>query len=98
MEQLFVYGTLQDPEVQRRVIGREIAGTPDVLDDYFKSEIVMSDGTFPIIVPEAGKSVGGKVLDVTPEELERMDIYETSAYRRIRVTLRSGQETWVYAE
>lgn len=98
MEQLFVYGTLQDPVVQQRVIGREIEGKPDVLDDYFKSEIVMSDGTFPIIVPEVGKSVAGKVLDVTQEEIDRMDIYETSAYRRIRVTLRSGQETWVYAE
>ncbi len=98
MELLFVYGTLQDPDVQRRVIGREIEGAPDVLDDYFKSEIVMSDGTFPIIVPEAGKSVAGKVLDVTPEELARMDIYETTAYRRIRVGLRSGRETWVYAE
>lgn len=98
MEALFVYGTLQDPVVQKRVIGREIEGTVDMLDDYFKSEIVMSDGTFPMIVPEAGKSVMGKVLDVTPEEIERMDIYETSAYRRIRVTLRSGRETWVYAE
>lgn len=97
MERLFVYGTLQDSPVQQRVIGRIIAGTPDTLEGFFKSRMAMSDGIFPIVIPRHGNSVDGLVLEVTPEELQRMDIYETSAYRRIWVTLRSGLEAWVYA-
>ena len=97
MEQLFVYGTLQDPAVQQRVIGRTTTGKPDTLDGFFKSRIALGDGIFPIVIPRHGASVEGLVLDITPEELARMDIYETSAYRRIWVTLRSGLEVWVYA-
>ncbi len=96
MELLFVYGTLQEAEVQRRIIGREVTGTPDTLDGFYKSKIAMSDGVFPLIIPKHGSSVSGRVLEVTAEELRRMDIYETSAYRRFWVTLHSGREAWVY--
>ena len=97
MELLFVYGTLQDPEVQTRIIGRTVSGTPDVLEDFFKSPIAMSDGVYPLVIPRHGAAVEGMVLEVTQEELARMDVYETSAYRRVRVPLRSGREAWVYA-
>ncbi len=97
MEYLFVYGTLQDPTVQQRVIGRLVNGKPDALEGFFKSRMAMSDGIFPLVIPRQNSTVEGIVLEVTPEELQRMDIYETSAYRRIWVTLRSGLESWVYA-
>ncbi len=98
MERLFVYGTLGNPAVQQRVMGREITGTPDTLDGWFKAQITLGDGTFPIIIPNAGTSVDGLVLELSDEELLRTDIYETSAYRRRRVALRSGVEAWVYTE
>ena len=97
MELLFVYGTLQDPAVQQRLIGRTITGTPDVLDGYFKSSMFMSDGIYPLVIPRHKQEVSGLVLEVTPEELLAMDVYETTAYRRVRVPLRSGRESWVYA-
>lgn len=97
MEHLFVYGTLQSAEVQRRVIGRAVTGTRDTLDGFMKSRVAMGDGIFPLIVPQHGASVEGLVLEVTEDDLRRMDIYETSAYRRIWVKLRSGLESWVYA-
>jgi len=97
VELLFVYGTLQQPEVQTRIIGRIVNGMPDVLEGFFKSQIAMSDGVFPLVIPRHGHEVQGMVLEVTSAELERMDLYETSAYRRIRVPLRSGLESWVYA-
>ena len=83
--------------MQSRVIGRVVSGAPDVLDEFFKSQIAMSDGVFPLVIPRHGHSVDGLVLEVTAEELARMDIYETTAYRRVRVLLRSGLESWVYA-
>ena len=36
------------------------------------------------------------MLEVSPEELARMDIYEGSVYTRVKVTLQSGTEAWVY--
>lgn len=97
-ERLFVYGSLQDPAVQKRIIGRTIEGTPDSLAGYTRKWIQFPEGEFPMIFPEAGSVVEGHVLDVTPEEIPLLDRYETTAYRRIRVTLQSGLETWVYME
>ncbi len=96
MESLFVYGTLQEPDVQQRIIGRVVTGTPDTLDGFFKSKIAMSDGVYPLVIPRHGSSVDGLLLEVTLDELARMDIYETSVYRRFWVSLRSGRECWVY--
>lgn len=97
MELLFVYGTLQDPAVQNRIVGRVVSGTPDVLDGFFKSEYAMPEGVYPVVIPRHGQAVEGLVLEVSAEELARMDTYETAAYRRVRVPLRSGRESWVYA-
>ena len=97
MELLFVYGTLQDPAVQQRLIGRTVTGTPDTLDGFFKSSMSMIEGVYPLVIPRHGHEVAGLVLEVTSEELLAIDVYETSAYRRVRVPLRSGRESWVYA-
>lgn len=97
MEYLFVYGTLQDPAVQQRIIGRVVNGAPDVLEGFFKSSMSMTEGIYPVVIPRHGHEVAGRVLEVTIEELLKMDVYETTAYRRVRVPLRSGRETWVYA-
>lgn len=96
MERLFVYGTLAAPNVQRAVMGRVIAGVPDTLAGYHKDEIRLGLRTYPIARPRAGASIAGLVLEVTPEELALCDRYETDAYQRVRVTLASGLEAWVY--
>lgn len=97
MELLFVYGTLQDPAVQERIIGRVVKGSPDTLEGFFKSQMSMPEGIYPLVIPRHGYEVYGMLLEVTDEELRRMDVYETTAYRRVRVQLRSGRESWVYA-
>lgn len=97
MELLFVYGTLQDPAVQQRLIGRTVAGTPDVLEGFFKSSMSMPEGVYPLVIPRHGHEVAGLVLELSEDELLKMDVYETNAYRRVRVPLKSGRETWVYA-
>lgn len=96
-ESLFVYGTLMEPRVQQRVFGRVAPGQPDKLTDYRKHHIRLSyDISYPIIRPEAGSSVEGLVIQITPEELKLIDRYEGSAYQRKRVTLVSGRQAWVY--
>jgi gamma-glutamylcyclotransferase (GGCT)/AIG2-like uncharacterized protein YtfP len=98
MEYLFVYGTLQVPKVQESVFGRSVTGTPDILDGFARSTISFGEMTYFIVVEQASEQVEGMVLEITPEELVRADRYETSAYRRFRVTLRSGTEAWVYGK
>ncbi|GAB4519978.1 MAG: hypothetical protein OHK0046_29640 [Anaerolineae bacterium] len=96
MEKLFVYGTLRIPEVQQRVFGRETSGTPDRLPGY---RVVFKDfatGSYPMAIPDEAYAVEGEVLEVNDTELRLIDIYETSAYARIRVMLDSGTEAWVY--
>ncbi len=95
---LFIYGTLQDPEIQQSVIGRLIEGIPDKLKDYKKSVLHADDTTYPIIVPGTGSIVEGRVIEISESELKSIDIYETEAYRRIKVKLQSGAEAWVYCE
>ncbi|MEK7510013.1 MAG: gamma-glutamylcyclotransferase family protein [Patescibacteria group bacterium] len=95
-EYLFVYGTLRDAEVQKRVVGRLMPGEPDTLEGYGKSIITLGKRTYPIISPQDGSVIEGEVLTLTLEELEKTDEYETSAYTRQKVTLQSGKTAWVY--
>jgi gamma-glutamylcyclotransferase (GGCT)/AIG2-like uncharacterized protein YtfP len=98
MESLFVYGTLQDADVQLRIIGRLVQGQPDTLDGFYKSQISIEGNMYPFAVEAAGSTIAGQVLEVTAEELAAMDAYEGDEYRRIRVQLRSGSSAWMYCE
>jgi gamma-glutamylcyclotransferase (GGCT)/AIG2-like uncharacterized protein YtfP len=98
MENLFVYGTLQDPHIQQTIFGRLIEGQPDALADYHKFQIRLGGQLYPIISPAAGSQVEGLLLRVTPAELQRADDYETDDYQRVKVNLTSGIKAWVYQE
>jgi gamma-glutamylcyclotransferase (GGCT)/AIG2-like uncharacterized protein YtfP len=97
-EVLFIYGTLNQPDVQLYVIGRYDMGKPDVLTDYRKKQVTLENAAYPMIFTAPGEIVRGNCIMVTPAELKQIDIYETDAYQRVRVTLRSGRAAWVYAK
>ncbi len=96
MPAVFAYGTLRDPEVQRQLLGREIAASPDRLFGYRIGTIDIDDETYQVAEPDPGGKVSGSVLEVTPEELVKMDEYETDAYERRELPLQSGRRAWVY--
>jgi gamma-glutamylcyclotransferase (GGCT)/AIG2-like uncharacterized protein YtfP len=50
----------------------------------------------PVAVPDANSYINGWLIRVTEEELGRLDEYEGENYVRIRVTLATGIEAWVY--
>lgn len=97
-EQLFVYGTLKKPDTQKEVIGRIAKGLPDTLEGYKKSKIKIDDVLYPIIVPDLNSSIEGLVLSITEEELKTIDEYETDAYKRKKVILKSGKSAWAYVK
>jgi gamma-glutamylcyclotransferase (GGCT)/AIG2-like uncharacterized protein YtfP len=104
---LFSYGTLQQPEVQHANYGRLLDGEPDALNGY---RLVPLEITDPDVVEISGKAVhtiacpggdpgdrvAGVVFQLTAQELEATDTYETDAYARVEVTLESGRAAWVY--
>ncbi len=87
---------MKNPRIQKKVFGRIDKDVPDTLEGYKKSKIVITGKTYPIIVPDETSSTKGLVISVTPEELELIDEYETDAYRRNKVVLKSGKTVWVY--
>lgn len=105
MNRLFSYGTLQLPEVQRANFGRELKGEADALEGYVLSTVVIGDAVVVevsglaehlILVPGEGPPIEGVAYALSDEELAAADEYETSAYRRVEVTLRSGRRAFVY--
>jgi hypothetical protein len=105
-ERLYSYGTLQQPKVQLANFGRHLRGNPDTLTGWRLSTVLITD---PVVLAESGlfihkilvpgdpsDEIQGMVFELTPEELKAADSYETDSYKRIKVTLRSGIEAWVY--
>ena len=103
---LFSYGTLQDKAVQLAHFGRELKGRPDSLPGYTQTlvkidnpNVVATSGKthHPIVTPgTSADEVRGTVFEITDHELKAADKYEVSEYKRIRVTLKSGAQAWVY--
>lgn len=84
---LFVYGTLQNPYYLSLIIGREADVVPAALSGYEK---VVSNLSFPYVVPKDGSTVvGGLVNGLSEAELERADRYEDEGrlYVRSAVTV-----------
>ena len=97
-ERLFVYGTLKDPRVQERVIGRKFRGVNDILEGYAVSKIKLGLREYPVLIKKAGSEVEGLVLSITADDLKLTDCYETPAYERRKVLLKSRKGAWVYVK
>lgn len=105
--QLFSYGTLQQPEVQIATFGRRLESRADRLAGFRldlleikDAEVVRLSGkTHHPIITRTGDPrdvVDGVVLRVTDAELAQADAYEVSDYHRVLVPLAGGGEAWVY--
>jgi len=92
---LFVYGTLQFPEVLHALLGRVPPMTPAVLRGWRAA--VLPGRPYPGLVPAPGKEVPGWVLaDLDAHEWTILDAFEGDAYDRITVTLAGGRTATTY--
>jgi len=82
--------------VRRRVFGRAIEATADALDGYELGEIQIGGRRYRALRPGGSARVEGDVCRLTDQDLARADVYETTAYARIEVTLVSGRRAFVY--
>ncbi len=92
---LFVYGTLADPKLQKKIWGRVAKRTPAVVKGYKRSKIGIDGEAYPLIIRDKAGKVRGFVIEVTGDELKKIDDYETKAYRRKRVRLENGAAAWI---
>ena len=98
MALLFSYGTLQDPQIQQKHLGRSLKSTPDSIRGFKLADVLSDGAVYPILIPTKNNTptIKGVVFVVTQAELEAFDLYEGSEYQRSLQVLESGQTAWVY--
>ena len=96
-EYLFTYGTLQDEMIQTTLFSRKLSGSPDILPGFRLADDKVA-GAYPVIEESSDPAdqVTGVVYLITNNELIKTDAYEGVAYKRTKVILDSGRESWVY--
>jgi gamma-glutamylcyclotransferase (GGCT)/AIG2-like uncharacterized protein YtfP len=81
MIDLFTYGSLMCSDIINKVAGCRLDFCQARLNGYFRSNI--RDKEYPGISPRSGAMVPGVLyLDLSPEAIERLDVFEGELYRR----------------
>ena len=99
MQRLFVYGTLEIPQVVKKLLGKVLPGENAVLKGY--ARYILVNRHYPGIIRQVNSQVGGVLYHgVTPKYLRLIDRYEDDIYERqkVQVTDSKGQcvEAWAY--
>jgi gamma-glutamylcyclotransferase (GGCT)/AIG2-like uncharacterized protein YtfP len=99
MQTLFVYGTLEIPQVVKKLLGTTLPSESAVLKGFERYMLINCH--YPGIIRQEGAQVEGVLLHgITPKYLQLLDRYEDKIYKRqvVQVTNSKGQgvDTWVY--
>lgn len=97
---VFVYGTLRDKDLQKKLLGRHLDSYPASLYGFKRDIIIIDDIEYPIILEDqkSKDAITGEYFEVSDKELSILDEYETDAYRRILITLNDKSKAWVYCK
>jgi gamma-glutamylcyclotransferase (GGCT)/AIG2-like uncharacterized protein YtfP len=104
MEQIFSYGTLQSKEIQMQVFNKLLTGTPDQLAGYKLKDLQIEEEfgieDYFVATPSENPSdtVDGIVYSISSADLAKADQFESNAYKRVEITLKSGTVAWIYIE
>jgi gamma-glutamylcyclotransferase (GGCT)/AIG2-like uncharacterized protein YtfP len=95
---IFVYGTLRLKSLRREILGHETLSVPARLKGFTTGSVLLDDIEYPIITknPDSKETIEGEYFAVDEQDLEKLDAYESSAYRRIKVELENGIFALVY--
>ena len=96
LEELFVYATLNDKNLQKKIINRIPESNKDTLKKHYIEYFKNKGENYAFIKSDAKKEVNGLVLLVNQWELKKFDKYEGSLYQRQKVFLESGKIAWMY--
>ena len=71
---LFVYGTLAIGETLKNILDRDVPGTPATLDGYDGSKMVIIESeSYPAAEKNIECSIQGLLIEITSEELQKLD-------------------------
>jgi gamma-glutamylcyclotransferase (GGCT)/AIG2-like uncharacterized protein YtfP len=104
MEQIFSYGTLQSKEIQMQVFNKLLTGKPDQLTGYKLKDLQIEEEfgieDYFVAAPSENPSdaVDGIVYSISTSDLAKADQFESNAYKRVEITLKSGTVAWIYVE
>lgn len=81
MENVFVYGTLQFPQIVERLTGKIFVGVPATLNGFKRCLVKGAD--YPAICEKQGAFVKGKLLkNVDENSMHKFTIFEGDEYER----------------
>ena len=104
MEKLFSYGTLRSKQIQMELFNKVLTGTKDQLLNHklkslqIEEEFGMADYVVAVPTEDTTDPIHGIVYNISPSDLAKIDIFESNAYKRVEVTLKSGIVAWIYIE
>jgi gamma-glutamylcyclotransferase (GGCT)/AIG2-like uncharacterized protein YtfP len=91
---LFVYGTLQFPDVLRVLLGRIPHGSMVALAGWRAA--ALAERSYPGLVPAPATVRGQLLTGLTAGEAEILDEYESGPYDLRKLTLTDGRAAWAY--
>jgi gamma-glutamylcyclotransferase (GGCT)/AIG2-like uncharacterized protein YtfP len=94
-EALFVYGSLQFPEVLFALIDRVPDHEPATAKGWRVA--TLPGRVYPGLVPADATAKGYLLTGLTPGEWRVLDAFEDPVYELVRVALTTGRHGWAYA-
>ena len=92
MENLFVYGTLQFPQIVKRLTGNVFKATPATLTGYKRCLVKGCD--YPAVFKNAHSKVNGMLLENVDEiSMQQILFFEGNEYEKIKVRVIAGDRT-----
>lgn len=91
---LFVYGSLQFPEVLRSLLGRVPQHEPDSAPGWRAAAV--PGEVYPALVPGDATVPGLALAGLGPREWEIVDAFEGAFYELREIALTSGRSEWAY--
>lgn len=79
---IFVYGTLMEPHIQKRVLGKEKEVNEFTLHGYKLSDDKVY-GAYPTIEKDNNGTVKGVIFPVDEQEISLLDSYEGDEYTKL---------------
>jgi len=93
-EALFVYGSLQFPEVLFALIGRVPHHVPATAEGWRVT--ALPGRVYPGLIPAQSTANGYLLTRLTPEEWRVLDKFEDPVYDLKRLDLTDGRHGWAY--
>lgn len=98
---IFSYGSLYDPEVQKKEFGTtfKVQEDLDYIQGYSISDIVIDGKKYTIIEPAPDSSIlSGAIIEIPDEYINQIDSFEGTCYNRIAIKTMTGLDCQVYVK